>query len=333
MISWEQVSDQSLGQFLSDMKIFISIASYVDVLLERTITQAIAKADHPENLVFGVVDQSAIHENSRRIDSSLGANIRYVNVRPEDSRGCCWARNMAMSLYENEDWFMQIDSHMDFEQGWDTYLLNYAHMLQLSEVPAVISFYPPAFEWDGANSKLHRYSDGTLYNGLVMGSVFAEGPDASPKLQFIAHYQAGNEIMQGFHVGGGLIFAPGSFADKFPADPRLYFIGEEQTLSVRLFTHGWNVYSTPASPIYHLYNTGNSYRPMHWDVAQNAKRKIHWADLEHTSTERFKDLVFRGKDLGVYGLGGKRTLDDFAQLCGIDYPNKAIRSEYQLKRT
>lgn len=312
------------------MKIFISIASYVDVLLERTITQAIAKADHPENLVFGVVDQSSLHEHSRLITSIPGANIRYVNARPEDSRGACWARAIAMGLYENEDWFLQLDSHMDFEQGWDTYLLTYARILEFKEVPAVISFYPPAFEWDGKTSVLQRYSDGTLHNGLVDGTHFR---DDTPKLQFIAHYKAGNEIMQGFHVGGGLIFAPGSFADKFPADPRLYFIGEEQSLSVRLYTHGWNIYSTPASPIYHLYNTGNCYRPLHWDESQNAKRRIHWADLEHTSTERFKDLVFRDKDLGVYGLGSVRTLDDFAQFCGIDYPNRTLRAECELRRT
>ena len=41
------------------MKIFISIASYQDPLLETTIRGAFDNADKPENLFFGVCDQSS----------------------------------------------------------------------------------------------------------------------------------------------------------------------------------------------------------------------------------------------------------------------------------
>ncbi len=41
------------------MKIFISIASYQDPLLETTIRGAFDNADKPDNLFFGVCDQSS----------------------------------------------------------------------------------------------------------------------------------------------------------------------------------------------------------------------------------------------------------------------------------
>ena len=41
------------------MKIFISIASYQDPLLESTIISAYESSKNPENLVFGVCDQSS----------------------------------------------------------------------------------------------------------------------------------------------------------------------------------------------------------------------------------------------------------------------------------
>jgi len=42
------------------MKIFISIASYQDPMLEITIKSAYENASFPENLIFGVCDQSNI---------------------------------------------------------------------------------------------------------------------------------------------------------------------------------------------------------------------------------------------------------------------------------
>ena len=41
------------------MSIFISIASYQDPLLESTVFSAINNADNPNNLVFGICDQSS----------------------------------------------------------------------------------------------------------------------------------------------------------------------------------------------------------------------------------------------------------------------------------
>ena len=41
------------------MKIFVSIASYQDPLLESTIFSAYRNAEKPESLVFGICDQSS----------------------------------------------------------------------------------------------------------------------------------------------------------------------------------------------------------------------------------------------------------------------------------
>ena len=50
------------------MKIFISIASYQDPMLELTILNAYEKAKRPENLVFGVCDQSLDLSATRKLD-------------------------------------------------------------------------------------------------------------------------------------------------------------------------------------------------------------------------------------------------------------------------
>lgn len=309
------------------MSIFISIASYSDILLERTIRRALETANRPDELRFGVVDQSILLPNSTPIANICSGQIRYVNIHPKDARGCCWARSIAMSLYSDEDWFMQIDSHTDFDQGWDTYFINYANILDLKNNPGVISMYPPGFEMVDNVGVLQPCKDAVLFNIVVGDSEFKND---LPTLPFIGTIKPKNEPLMGFHVAGGCIFSTGSFVNKFPYDPWFYFIGEEQSMSVRLYTHGWNIFHTPSPPVYHLYNTGNCYRPLHWNESHEQMRTVKWPDLERVSVERFKDLVFRNKDLGVYGLGKVRSLNHFADFCGIDYTKKEIRKHYQL---
>ena len=52
-----------------------------------------------------------------------------------------------------------------------------------------------------------------------------------------------------------------------PYDPYLYFNQEELSLAVRLYTHGWDVYSMRQVLIYHLYvvSPETKIRPLHWE--------------------------------------------------------------------
>lgn len=306
------------------MTIFISIASYCDTLLRRTILSALQNAHHPENLRFGVVDQSP--PDAEDVSRMSTSQIKYVRISPKESRGCCWARAIAQSFYSGEDWFMQIDSHMDFEYGWDHYLIEWAKYLQTKNPKSIISSYPPGFElqqgFDGPPTRFLS-KDVVLFNGLVRTTQFKD--NGSPTLQFIADARASREPIEGFHIAAGLIFAPGVFAEKFPYDAKLYFIGEEQSLSLRAWTHGWSIWHTPSLPIYHMYNVGNCYRPLHWDSAHQATRSFDWNDLEAQSVSRFTDLVYGRKDLGVYGLGHERNLVEYSHFSGIDYLNRTLR--------
>ena len=92
------------------MKIFISIASYQDPMLELTILNAYEKAKRPENLVFGICDQSLEPLN---LDSFMfNQQIKYHHVFPIESGGPCWARKEIQKSFKDEDYFLQIDSHL-----------------------------------------------------------------------------------------------------------------------------------------------------------------------------------------------------------------------------
>lgn len=302
------------------MSIFVSIASYCDPILRFTVERAMAAARHPDALHFGIVDQSP--HGTPRLVVRGGPRLTLVRVDPLDARGPCWARAIGMSLYDGEDWFLQIDSHMDFDAGWDERLVAQAESLLPGRRGVALSAYPSPFVFEGETPVRKPTTEGVLAHVVKHGATFEDG---HPVLGFEAHPVETQQPLAGFHLGAGCLFAPGRFVETFPYDPFLYFHGEEQALALRIFTHGWDIFHIPSLPVFHLYNTAESKapRPMHWDAGQDARRSVSWWQLEERSRKRVDALV-KGTLQGAYGLGGVRSIADYAAFSGIDYAARAI---------
>ncbi len=297
------------------MSIFVAIAAYRDPHLWKTVENCLAQAADPMALRFGIVEQS---ETPSRLPAALNSRVRYLHVHHRFSRGVCWARAMTFGLYNNEDYLLQIDSHMLFAKGWDRRLLSDMEVLSRADPRVVISTYPYGFEIveggvmpqavPGQNLVLRPRADSTFRNG-------------SPVLMFEAVPVATNQPLRGFHVAAGCLFTRGGFVDAVPYDPRLYFHGEEQNLAIRAWTQGWNLFHVPDMPILHLYKRPDVNASVHWNPKDDAERAFTFSELEQASVARMTDLLVKGVDLGRYGLGTARTLAEFAAFSGLDYPN------------
>jgi hypothetical protein len=305
------------------MSIFVNIASYCDPILGFTLARAVATARWPGQLHFGVVDQSNAASPHPSAADMAPARLSSVRIEPMDARGPCWARALAMSLYDGEDWYFQIDSHMDFDPEWDATLIAHAQAVLPGRKGVALSSYPNSFVFEANRPVRRPCTDKILAHVVKPGGQFE--PD-HPVLGFEAHPLDRNEPVPGFHVGAGCLFAPGSFVQEFPYDPWFYFHGEEQALAARLFTHGWDIFHVPGLPVYHLYNNASSGappRPMHWDSSHDTTRQSSWWTLEQRSRARLAALV-AGAPLGVYGLGKERSLADYARFSGIDYAGRTL---------
>ena len=304
------------------MSIFVSVASYCDPVLPFTLRRAVATAAAPQRLHFGVVDQSP--RGAAAVAHPGGdCRLSQVQIAVEHARGPCWARAIAMSLHDGEDWFLQLDAHMDFDPGWDARLVAQARALGAPGRPLVISTYPEAFRLVDGQPRRAPLTHGVLAQVLRPGAAFDAG---HPVLPFEAHPVETRSPLPAFHLGAGCLFAPGRIVQQFPYDPWLYFHGEEQALALRLYTHGWDLFHMPELPIHHQYNEsgpGAPARPLHWDTAHDAARETGWWTLEQRARARLAALV-AGADLGAYGLGSVRTLADFAAFSGIDYGARTL---------
>lgn len=304
------------------MSIFISIAAYCDPVLEFTLRRAVATAHAPASLHFGVVDQ-VLTGMDPAADPGGGARVSTLRIDALRARGPCWARALAMTLYEGEDWFLQLDSHMDFDPGWDSTLVAQARALGAPARGLVISSYPNGFAFVDGQPVPRPLGDGVLAHVVKPGTAFA--PD-HPVLAFEAHPVATGAPLPAFHLGAGCLFAPGRLVQRFPYDPWFYFHGEEQALALRLYSHGWDLFHMPGLPLRHLYNDADSGappRPLHWDAAHDTQRAVGWWTLEQRSRERLAALV-AGAPLGVYGLGAVRSVADYAAFSGIDYAARKL---------
>ena len=240
------------------MTIFISVASYCDPVLRFTLDQALGTARWPEHLHFGLVDQSGADLPSINADSLAPARLSLVRIDPLHARGPCWARALAMSLYDGEDWFFQIDSHMTFDPDWDARLIAHAQRLAAGRRGIAISSYPNPFVFDKDGTVQLRPTTSRVLAHVVKPAATFEADHLV--LPFEAHPVDTDQQVPGFHVGVGCLFASGTITQCIPYDPNFYFHGEEQGLALRLFTHGWDIFHIPELPVYHLYNNAESGR-------------------------------------------------------------------------
>ena len=132
--------------------IFVSIAAYRDSECIPTLLDLFEKADMKENLLVGVVWQGYDNEFDIESNKALApflSQIKVLRLHPRDATGPCFARHLAQTLWSgHQPYFLQIDSHMRFRVGWDTYfirLLRHCKTELRTEKP-ILTTYPVGYE-------------------------------------------------------------------------------------------------------------------------------------------------------------------------------------------
>lgn len=297
-------------------KIFISIASYRDSELIPTIENCIANAKNPRNLVFGISRQ--FHPDDKFDDLSKykkRKSFKIIETDYKKSLGVCHARHHIQKLYDDEEYYFQLDSHHRFIKDWDVKLKNtlsnlikdgYEKPLLSSYLP---SYDPKAKDENRLNDVWRTYIDRFMPEGPIF--IFPET---------IQNWSDLNSPEKARFISGHFIFSYGSFVKEVPYDPNLYFHGEESSLAVRAFTFGYDLFHLHRPWVWHHYTREGSAR--HWDDVPK------WLDLNKKSFKKYKDLLgmdgLKRKSYKNYGLGKVRTLDDYEKYSGIRFKDRQI---------
>lgn len=296
-------------------KIFISIASYRDPELIPTIRDCLQKAKHKANLIFSIVWQHNPNDEWDNLDEfKNNPNFHIQDINYKNSQGTCWARSLAQQPYNNETYYLQLDSHHRFIQDWDEVLIEMLESLKSNgNQKPIITGYPPSY--DPANPE-EEISDIPSYMKFLQFEAEII-PTFNPSI--IDNHKELTHPLNARFISAGFIFTIGQFIKDIPYDPNYYFIGEEINLTLRAFTHGYKIFHPQKVILWHEYIRKN--KPRHWEDNEEGK------ELNLKSTIRVKELLEKtnSSDLEPYGLGTIRTIQDYEKYAGINFKLRGVQ--------
>jgi glycosyltransferase involved in cell wall biosynthesis len=301
------------------MKIFIQAASYRDPQLIPTIESALENAKHPENLVFGIARQ--YHPDDKFDDLSKyekDKRFRILNIPYSESNGACWARNQIQQLYKNEEYTLQIDSHMRFAKDWDVEMIKMISDLQEKGYPKpLLTGYVSSFDPDNdPQARVQEPWRMSFDRFIPEGAVFFL-PETIPGWQNMT------EPVPARFYSAHYCFTLGQFAKEVQHDPEFYFHGEEISIAARSYTWGYDLFHPHKVLIWHEYTRKG--RTKQWDDDKK------WVDKNNYSHKKNRALFgMDGEepmDHGIYGFGPERTLRDYERYSGLLFSRRAIQQE------
>lgn len=299
-------------------RIFVSIASYCDPDLPRTLGDCLANAKYPDRLRFGICWQ---YDVQHPVDVSLfqrDQRFHFLNYRIEESQGGTWARSMAQRFWDGEAYTLQVDSHMKFEPAWDETLVRMIQSFP-SEKP-LITVNAPLF-WYDDQWRLQRQTD------LGIRTTRVNGWGASDGWAPWFDWGTPNTRSPGRNrfISGNFVFTLGKWNSEVPQDPNHYYWGEEFNLTVRSFTHGYDFFLPQEIVAWHQMHPIPPRR--HWEHGQEVVQEKNRIAFERLHWLLYSDEADAHRQLGPYGPGQQRAIRDYEIYAGMDFKTKTAHPD------
>lgn len=301
--------------------IFISIAAYRDPELFPTLKDCIEKAKDSSRLNICICwqydEESYSNELLDNIKTLKHKNFTILKIPHEKSKGVCWARSLIQEKYNNEAYVLQLDSHHRFVKNWDDICIKQIKSLQKKgHKKPILTAYLPSYEPN--NDPAERVN---IPWELKFDRFLPQGP-AMPQPESIDDWKKLKKPVGARLYSAHFIFTIGDYYKEVLYDPGLYFHGEEVSLAIRAYTHGYDIFHPHKLIAWHHYTRVGFSR--HWDDVKD------WEPSNEKSFRRYRKMVGledNDEDLGIYGLGTERTLDDYIKYSGIDVRNKKVHKK------
>tara|TARA_R100001163_G_scaffold728_6_gene1128 strand:- start:27252 stop:28283 length:1032 start_codon:yes stop_codon:yes gene_type:complete len=292
-----------------DETIFVMVPSYRDKDLNNTLIDLYSKAKDPHLLSVCVFDQS---EKDVLVDFDK-TNMHYIHTNYRNAKGIGHARNMIQNFYNNETYFLSIDSHMRFTTEWDvkckqiykTLKGYYRNPLVTNYCNELVYDYEIDLYPDDVKEQFTKIDNYYIKKDELSYIDVKKYTDYDGKRARKTPEEPVGEFRMSSWVSLHFTFTEGLFFRKMGFDSDHFFSGEEYNITLRSFTNGYDLIS-PYEPImYHHYRT-DSYRnePQNY-IVDNKK----WADLD--SKGILKNKLLTSGEICTWGLGDERDIESF----------------------
>eukprot|EP01059_Diplonema_ambulator_P013319 TRINITY_DN23850_c0_g1_i1.p1 TRINITY_DN23850_c0_g1~~TRINITY_DN23850_c0_g1_i1.p1 ORF type:complete len:492 (+),score=46.05 TRINITY_DN23850_c0_g1_i1:46-1476(+) len=309
--------------------VHVSISSYRDDLCGRTLFELFNFAKNPKNVKVGVVEQflegdtrcveeycKMMKEEKNLEECPYTDRVDILALEAGEAQGPMHARSFGGKLIGDEEFCLQIDSHIRAVQDWDSKLIE--EWESAENEYAVLSTYVQKIEdmtSRDTGSNINNWREVPMMCSTVSGMYGMVRNNQATAARGLTR------PLRSCYWGAGLSFAKCHMEKTVKHDPhsRGVFDGEEFTRAIRMWTNGYDMYVPSRGIIFHDYTKAQK-SPKKWH--SNAQHSSHEKADPAIAYKRLKGLLgLEGgvvEDMGEYGFGSKRTKQQYEQLCAMD---------------
>ena len=295
------------------MKIFVSVVSYRDPLLLKTVQSLLDKKSARHDATIAIFEQTSLQDSLATLAPELIAKkeIKYKRIDPEYADGVCWARYINFLQLTDEDFIYEVDSHMLFDANWDRKLINdYREGVKISgHDRIIITGSCKNFELDNNNNPILHEHPVPMRTEV---KYFLYQPDTNILGAHGDIMTSDGYITPAIHICAGNFFTHAKWAKDVGPNPDLYFEGEEQYMVLESFKKGYDMYHMSDIVSYHYINT-NQYVTKQW-FEPIISMDVYSMRVQN-GLNNFKKYINEIED---------QVLERFYDKTGVDYINKIL---------
>jgi len=295
--------------------IFINIPSYKDPELWMTIDDFFKNAKNPDRIYFGITNQPENFEDEMLIYGKYNKDkIRVDIIEPGSIVGCQPARNNSHKFYNNQDYYLNMDSHMRSIQDWDELLIEEFEDIENRKGKSVLTGYVNDYSLDENNNPILRVSTPWIY---YMSKDNLNNFKNTGIVQMVPGFSNHESEVESPYVSGHFFFTRSEYIKRVNFVNNITFTEEEMFMALRFFTAGYNIFIPKKTYVFHRYGRPN--------------RKLFWEDFpekffksDENSKIFFNNLVQNNIIDNYSGLFKDRSLKEFEEYSGINFKTREV---------
>ena len=303
--------------------ILLHLPSYRDPELIPTIKSALENAKHPDRVHFGICRQYNPEDTFDNVDEYReDPRFHIMDVLYTEAKGLPWARaQINETLLTDQDYVLQLDSHHRFAKDWDSTLIKMHNGLEKKGHKPILAGYLPLYDpFNDPEGRANVPWQQQFACFYPHGTIFIR-----PAL--LEGWENMTEPAPSRFLSGHFCFARSEWAREIKHDPDIYFSGEELNLTVRSYTHGYDMFHPHELVIWHSTMREERAGMLKWD--DDSKLGVNWYQKQEYARKKIRCLLRTEHDPNIdltnYDLGTVRSLLDYEKYAGFHFAKKAVQ--------
>ena len=306
-------------------RIFLHLPAYREPELIPTIKDALAQAKHPERIHFGICRQFNPEDDFDNVDEFRKDSRFHIYDMPyEQAKGLATARAIINEeLLTDQEFVLQLDSHHRFTKNWDETLLSWYYDLKNEGYNPLLCGYLPYYDpFNDPEARVQEpwYSEAASF--YPHGTIFIRPTG------FYTDWTKLTKPVPARFISGHFCFGPNKWAKEIRHDRDIFFAGEEINLTVRSYTHGYDLFHPHRVVIWHATMREERAGKLVWDDQSKRGEDAWWRENDRGRAKIRKLLRVEENDFDLtgYDLGNVRSLQQYEEYAGINFKDKAFQT-------